>query len=155
MIPNSESNSTKPDFGQWHLIAYFFKEMISAKTCYETHNNKFSAIFEAFKTWRHYLEGCKYKVFVLIDHNNLCWFMETKSWNFKTSLLGSKNSLITTFELIIVNARHMKLLMSCLNILSKVRKRKRLSEWTTSRSYTACSSYWPMPVFQASASKPS
>ena len=37
------------------------------------------AIVEAFKTLRHYLEGCKHEVLVLTDHNNLCRFMDTKS----------------------------------------------------------------------------
>ena len=45
---------------QWHPIAYFLRKLIPAKTRYETHNGKFLAIVEAFKTWRHYLEGCKY-----------------------------------------------------------------------------------------------
>ncbi len=53
--------------------------MISAETWYETHNQKLLAIVEAFKTWRHYLEGCKYEVFVLTDHDNICQFMVTKS----------------------------------------------------------------------------
>ena len=53
--------------------------MILAKTWYETYNNKFLAIAEAFKTWRHYLEGCKHKVFILTDLNNLYRFMDTKS----------------------------------------------------------------------------
>ncbi len=34
---------------------------------------------EAFKIWRHYLEGCKYEVLVLTNHNNLRQFMNTKS----------------------------------------------------------------------------
>lgn len=37
------------------------------------------AIVEAFKTWRPYLVGCKHKVFVFIDYNNLCRFINTKS----------------------------------------------------------------------------
>ena len=49
------------------------------ETRYETHDGKLLAIVEAFKTWRHYLKGCKYKVFVLTDHNNLRRFMDTKS----------------------------------------------------------------------------
>ena len=53
--------------------------MIPAETRYETHNGELLAIIEAFKTWRHYLEGCKYKVLVLTDHNNLRQFMNTKS----------------------------------------------------------------------------
>ena len=53
--------------------------MIPAETKYETHNGELLAIVEAFKTWKHYLEGFQHEVFVLTDHNNLCWFMETKS----------------------------------------------------------------------------
>ena len=53
--------------------------MILAETRYETHDGKLLAIIEAFKTWRHYLEGCKHKVLVLTDHNNLRRFMDTKS----------------------------------------------------------------------------
>ena len=53
--------------------------MIYAETWYKTHDNKFSAIVKNFKTWRHYLEGYKYKVFIFIDHNNLHYFMDTKS----------------------------------------------------------------------------
>ena len=37
------------------------------------------AIIEAFKTWRHYLEGRKHKVLVLIDYNNLRRFIDTRS----------------------------------------------------------------------------
>ena len=53
--------------------------MILAETWYKTHNAELLAIVEAFKTWRHYLEGCEHEVFVLTDHNNLCRFMDTKS----------------------------------------------------------------------------
>ena len=53
--------------------------MIPAETRYETHDGELLAIVEAFKTWRHNLEGCKHEVLVLTDHNNLCRFMDTKS----------------------------------------------------------------------------
>ena len=53
--------------------------MILAETCYKTHNGELLAIVKAFKTCRHYLEGCKYKVLVLTDHNNLQQFMDMKS----------------------------------------------------------------------------
>ena len=70
--PPNDSNSNKSDFGQWHPVAYFSRKMIPAETRYETHDAELLAIVEAFKTWRHYLEGCKYKVLVLTDHNILC-----------------------------------------------------------------------------------
>ena len=53
--------------------------MILAETKYETHNGELLAIVEAFKTWRHYLKDCKHEVLVLTDHNNLRWFIDTKS----------------------------------------------------------------------------
>ena len=65
--------------GQWHPVAYFLRKMISAKTRYKTHDGKFLAIVQAFKTWRHYLKGCKHEVLVFTNYNNLCRFMDTKS----------------------------------------------------------------------------
>ena len=67
------------DFGQWNPVAYFSWKMIPAETCYKTYDGELLAIVKAFKTWRHYLEGCRYEVIVLMDHNNLCQFVDTKS----------------------------------------------------------------------------
>ena len=67
------------DSDQWHPVAYYSQKMIPAKTRYKTHDGELLAIVKAFKTWRHYLEGCKHEVLVLTNHNNLCCFMETKS----------------------------------------------------------------------------
>ena len=53
--------------------------MILAETWYKTHNSEFLVIIEAFKIWRHYLEGYKHKVLVLTNHNNLCRFIQTIS----------------------------------------------------------------------------
>ena len=55
--------------------------MIPAETRYKTHNSELLVIVEAFKIWSHYLEGCKHKVLVLTDHNNLWQFMETKNFS--------------------------------------------------------------------------
>ena len=57
--------------------------MISIETRYKTHDAKLLAIVEAFKTWRYYLKGCKYKVFVLINYNNLRRFIDIKSLSFR------------------------------------------------------------------------
>ena len=72
------SQLTSDDSGQWHPVAFFFRKMIPAETKYETHDGKLLAIVEAFKTWRHYLEGSQHEVLVLIDHNNLCQFIDTR-----------------------------------------------------------------------------
>ena len=57
--------------------------MIPAETQYKTNNGELLAIIEVFKTWRHYLKKCKHEVLVLMDHNNLCCFMNTKSLSFR------------------------------------------------------------------------
>ena len=46
--------------------------MFSIEIWYKTHNQKLLTIIETFKIWRHYLESCKYEVFVFTDNNNLC-----------------------------------------------------------------------------------
>ncbi len=53
--------------------------MISTETRYETQDKELMANVEVFKTWRHYLEGCKHEVLVLIDRNNFQHFMDTKN----------------------------------------------------------------------------
>ena len=71
--------SSKSKIGQWHPIAFFSQKMIPTETQYKTHNQELLPIIKAFKTLHHYLEGCKYKIFILIDHNNFRQFMDTKS----------------------------------------------------------------------------
>ena len=67
--------------GHWHRVAFFSTKMIPAEIQYKTHDQELLAIIEIFKTWRHYLEGYKFKVLVLTNHNNLRRFMDTKSLN--------------------------------------------------------------------------
>ncbi len=71
VIDRNLSQLTSDDLGRWHPVAFFSRKIIPAETRYETHNGELLAIIEAFKTWRHYLKGCKHEVLVLIDHNNL------------------------------------------------------------------------------------
>ena len=73
------SQLTSDDSGRWHPVAFFSRKMIPAETRYEMHDGELLAIVEAFKTWRHYLEGSQYEVLVLTNHNNLRRFMDTKS----------------------------------------------------------------------------
>ena len=73
----------KADLGQWHPVAFFSRKMIPAETRYETHDSKLLAIVEAFKTWWHYMKGCRYEVLVFTDYNNLHCFIDTKSLSSK------------------------------------------------------------------------
>ena len=45
---------------------------------YDTYNQELLAIIAAFREWRHYLEGARFPIVVLTDHNNLRYFMTTK-----------------------------------------------------------------------------
>ena len=60
-------------------MTFFLQKMIATKTMYKTYNGELLAIVEVFKMWRYYLKGSQYEVFVLIDHNNLCQFINMKS----------------------------------------------------------------------------
>ena len=73
------SQLTLDNLGQWHLVAFYSQKMILGKTWYKTHNSELLAIVKAFKTWRHYLKGCKHEVFVLINQTNLRRFIDIKS----------------------------------------------------------------------------
>lgn len=56
--------------------------MIFTKTRYKTDNQKLLVIIEAFKIWRYYFEGYKYKGFIFTNYNNLHQFMDRKSLSF-------------------------------------------------------------------------
>lgn len=58
------------------------RKMILVKACHKTYKNKFFVIFEAFKIWQYYLGYYNYKVLILMNHNNLCHFLDTENLNF-------------------------------------------------------------------------
>jgi transposase InsO family protein len=45
---------------------------------YDVHDKELLAIFEAFRSWRHYLEGAPSQIDVVTDHKNLEYFATTK-----------------------------------------------------------------------------
>ena len=45
---------------------------------YDTHDKELPAIFEAFTSWRHYLEGSALPIDIVTDHKNLEYFSTTK-----------------------------------------------------------------------------
>ena len=57
----------------------FHSQMFSAPELnYNVHDKELLAIFEAFKIWRHYLEGSASPIDVVMDHKNLEYFSTTK-----------------------------------------------------------------------------
>ena len=83
---------TKTNLSQWHSIAFFSKKIILAETWYETNNGELLTIVKAFKMWHHYFEDCKYEVLILINHNNLRCFMDTKSLSSRQVRWAQKHS---------------------------------------------------------------
>lgn len=84
--------SQKQRDGHWHPIAYFSRKLQGPETRYETHDSEMLAIVEAFRHWRHYLEGSAHTVSVLTDHNNLTYFMTTKELNRRQARWAEKLS---------------------------------------------------------------
>ena len=61
-----------------HPVAFHSRTFTVAELNYDTHDKKLLAIFEAFKNWRHYLEGLAYPIDIVTDHKDLEYFSTTK-----------------------------------------------------------------------------
>ena len=70
--------SVRTDNGEIHPVAFFSRTLSRAELNYDTHDKELLAIFEAFKTWRHYLESPHHAIDVITNHKNLEYFSSTK-----------------------------------------------------------------------------
>ena len=61
-----------------HPVAFHSRTFTAAELNYDIHDKKLLTIFEAFKIWRHYLEGLAYPIDIVMDHKNLEYFSTTK-----------------------------------------------------------------------------
>lgn len=68
VIYKNLNSSAKSKIDIWHPVVFLSRKIISAKTWYKTYDQEVQAIVDAFKSWRHYLKGCKYEVLVLTNH---------------------------------------------------------------------------------------
>ena len=66
------------DDAELHPIAFHSRTFTPPELNYDTHDKELLAIFEAFKIWRHYLEGSGTPIDVVTDHKNLEYFSTTK-----------------------------------------------------------------------------
>src|SRR5467141_1223806 len=64
--------------GEFHPIAFHSRTFCAPELNYNVHDKELLAIFEAFKRWRHYLEGSALLIDVVTDHQNLQYFSTTK-----------------------------------------------------------------------------
>ena len=61
-----------------HLVAFYSRMLTVPELNYDMHDKELLAIFEAFHSWRHYLEGSALPVDVVTDHKNLIYFSTSK-----------------------------------------------------------------------------
>jgi len=66
------------DDNEVHLVAFHSCTFTVVELNYNTYDKELLAIFEAFKIWRHYLEGPAYPINIVTDHKNLEYFSTTK-----------------------------------------------------------------------------
>ena len=63
---------------EWHPMAFQLRKITPIEQCYITHDQELLVIVTAIKHWRYYYMGSNYPIKVLIDHNNLEYFMTIK-----------------------------------------------------------------------------
>src|SRR6267154_1965864 len=59
-------------------VAFYSRTLTPPELNYDTHDKELLAIYEAFHSWRHYLEGSSSPIDVVTDHKNLEYFATTK-----------------------------------------------------------------------------
>src|SRR3979490_59633 len=70
--------STITSEGKLHPLAFHSRTFTAPELNYDVHDKELLAIFEAFKRWRHYLEGSAKPIDVVTDLKNLEYFSTTK-----------------------------------------------------------------------------
>jgi RNase H-like domain found in reverse transcriptase/Reverse transcriptase (RNA-dependent DNA polymerase)/Integrase zinc binding domain/Integrase core domain/Chromo (CHRromatin Organisation MOdifier) domain/Retroviral aspartyl protease len=69
-----------PD-GKLHPFAFHSRALDPAERNYEIHDKELLGIVDAFRIWRHYLEGAQHCIQVFTDHKSLEYFTSTKQLN--------------------------------------------------------------------------
>src|SRR5215217_1468034 len=64
---------------KFHPCAFHSRKWNPAEMNYNIHNKEAAAIIMAFKEWEHNLKSCREKIEVFTDHDNLRYFMTSKT----------------------------------------------------------------------------
>jgi len=59
-------------------VAYLSKSLNETERNYEIYNKKMLAVIGGLESWRHLLEGAKYKFEVQMDYKNLEYFIKAQ-----------------------------------------------------------------------------
>ena len=87
--------------GELHLVTFYSRTLTALELNYDTHDKELLAIFEAFQTWHHYLEGSATLVDIVTDHINLEYFSTLKvltCWQARWSEFLSSFNLVIRFH---------------------------------------------------------
>jgi len=82
-------------------VMYYSWTLTAPELNYDTHDKELLAIFEAFRNWRHYLEGSTSPIDVIMDHKNLEYFFTSKvlsHWQARWSEFLSEFNLVICFH---------------------------------------------------------
>jgi len=61
-----------------HPITFHSRMFSTLELNYDVHDKELLAIFKAFRSWRHYLEGSVSPINIVMDYKNLEYFSTTK-----------------------------------------------------------------------------
>jgi len=64
--------------GNVHPVTFYSHTLTGAELNYDMHDKELLAIFNTFKTWRHYLESPHHTINVVTNHKNLEYFSSMK-----------------------------------------------------------------------------
>ena len=73
--------SIQLDNGEVHPVAFHSRSFNPTELNYDVHDKELFVIYEAFRIWRHYLDGSATPIDVVTDHKNLEYFSTTKILN--------------------------------------------------------------------------
>src|SRR5258707_12503553 len=93
--------SVTTEDGEIWLVAFYSCTLQSTERNYDMHNKELLAIYEAFKSWHHYLEGSAKTIDMVTDHKNLEYFTTTKKltrWQARWSEFLSQFNLSIRFR---------------------------------------------------------
>jgi len=75
----SQTDQSVGGKAQWRPVAFHSRKLTPAERNYDTHDQELLAIVESLKEWRRYLEGNTRSFDLFTDHDNLRYFMKTKT----------------------------------------------------------------------------
>src|SRR3979490_3006804 len=69
------------DNGKWRPISFVSKSLSDTEHNYAIHDKELLSVIRGLEEWHHILEGTKYKIEILNDHQNLTYFCSAQNLN--------------------------------------------------------------------------